>query len=159
MTFSDLFRKWGLNSLKLNIGFAEMEFAPTEDDQTAAWDMYVELLTRITTQPLEDGTGDEETALTSIFNLFSRTRDILKLKGRQANEFTKIAIIVLNQIIRPFTAKWHKKKIEGAFLQKEECEKFREELKALQGKLVCYSRLLADMAMVEDLTQINFSDN
>ena len=59
MTFSDLFRQWGLTSIKLNVGFAEMEFKATEDDQIAAWDMYVELLTRITTQPLEDGTGDE----------------------------------------------------------------------------------------------------
>ena len=159
MKFSDLFRKWGLTNIKLSIGFAEMEFKPTEDDQTAAWDMYVELLTRITTQPLEDGTGDEETALTSVYNLFSITRGILKEKGRQANEFTKVAIIVLNQIIRPFTAKWHKKKIEGAFSHTEECRVFRKELKDLQDNLICYTHLLADMAKVEDLTQISFEDN
>ena len=119
MTFSDLFRQWGLTSIKLNVGFAEMEFKATEDDQIAAWDMYVELLTRITTQPLEDGTGDEETALTSVFNLFAITREILKTKGRQANTFTKVAIIVLNQVIRPFTAKWHKKSFRVHFLMKK----------------------------------------
>ena len=115
MTFSDLFRQWGLTSIKLNVEFAEMEFKATEDDQIAAWDMYVELLTRITTQPLEDGTGDEETALTSVFSLFAITREILKTKGRQANNFTKVAIIVLNQVIRPFTAKWHKKAVGCIF--------------------------------------------
>ena len=62
MTFKDLFREWGLNSIKLKAGFAEVEFGPTGDDQTAACDMYVELITRLTTQPLDDTTGDEETA-------------------------------------------------------------------------------------------------
>lgn len=105
MTFKDLFRRWGLNSIKLNVGFAEVEFGATEDDQTAAWDMYVELITRITTQSLDDTDGDEETALNSIYQLFPITREILKSKGRNAENFSKIAIIVLNQIIRPFTAK------------------------------------------------------
>lgn len=158
MTFSDLFRQWGLTSIKLNVEFAEMEFKATEDDQIAAWDMYVELLTRITTQPLEDGTGDEETALTSVFSLFAITREILKTKGRQANNFTKVAIIVLNQVIRPFTAKWHKKKLLGAFSNEEECMLFHRELEELQKKLICYTRLLADMAMVEDLTRIISED-
>ena len=36
MTFKELFRKWGLNSIKLKVGFAEVEFRPTEDDQPAA---------------------------------------------------------------------------------------------------------------------------
>lgn len=87
MTFKDLFRKWGLNSIKLNVGFAEIEFGPTEDDQAASWDMYVELITRITTQPLEDVMGDEETALTSVHQLFPITREILKKKGYNAENF------------------------------------------------------------------------
>lgn len=158
-TFGELFRRWGLSSIKLNVGFAEVEFEATEDDMTAAWDMYVELLTRITTQPLEEETGDEETALISIYNLFDITRTILKEKGRLASNFTKVAIIVLNQVIRPFTAKWHKKKIDGAFSKAEECQKFREELKNLQKDLIKYTQLLADMARVEDLTTINIEKN
>ena len=155
MTFADMFRKWGLTNIKLNLKFAEMEFNMVEDDQTAAWEMYVELITRITTQPLDDEAGDEETALTSIYSLFDITRNILKTKGRQAPSFTKVAIIVLNQIIRPFTAKWHKKKIEGAFSKWGDCNDFRKELKELQDNLKCYTCLLADMAMVEDLTELN----
>lgn len=58
----------------------------------------------------------------------------------------------LNQIIRPFTAKWHKKKLSGEFSNENECIQFRTELKQLQADLICYSRLLADMAKVEDLT-------
>ena len=157
-TFGELFRRWGLKSIKLNGKFAQLEFEATDDDMTAAWDMYVELITRITTQPLDDTTGDEETALNSVYQLFPITRDILKNKGRNAENFTKIAVIVLNQIVRPFTAKWHKKKLNGDFLNENECIQFRTELKQLQAELICYSRLLADMAKVEDLTRLSEED-
>lgn len=156
MTFGDLFQQWGLTNIKLTVGFASAEFQPTEDDQTAAWDMYVELLTRISTQPLQSGTGDEKAALSSVYSLFGTTRDILKEKGRRASQFTKVAIIVLNQIIRPFTAKWHRKQLEGAFDCAEECSEFRAELKEVQSWLRSYCRLLADMAKVEDLTAITY---
>lgn len=152
--FSDLFRRWELTSIKLNAKFAELEFSPTDDDQIAAWDMYVELITRITTQPLVQDEGDEVTALESIHNIFEITREILKSKGRNAINFTKIAIIVLNQIIRPFTAKWHKKMLNNAFQKADECLAFREELQDLQIELIKYTKLLADLAMVEDLTVI-----
>ena len=150
----ELFRTWGLSSIKLNVKFLELEFEPTEDDMTAAWDMYVELLTRITTQKLDEEDGDEKTALESVYELFPVTRQLLKEKGRRATNFTKIAVVVLNQIVRPFTAKWHRKEKEGAFNQKEECQQFRIELAELRDKLICYSKMLADMAKVEDLTAI-----
>ena len=154
MKFNELFNRWGLTSIKLNVAFAELEFSPTNDDRSASWDMYVELITRITTQPLEAGTGDEATALKSVHSMFDITRSILKEKGKDAPAFTKIAVIVLNQVIRPFTAKWHKKQIEGAFQHPDECVTFRNELSQLQEQLVRYSKLLAELAMVEDLTVI-----
>ena len=64
----------------------------------------------------------------------------------------------MNQIVRPFTAKWHKKKLNGDFLNENECIQFRTELKQLQSELICYSRLLADMAKVEDLTRLSEED-
>ncbi len=152
--FKDLFRRWELNSIRLNINFAELEFSPTNDDQIAAWDMYVELITRITTQPLATDVGDEETALASVYSLFGITRSILKEKGRNAPAFTKIAVIVLNQIIRPFTAKWHRKQIENAFVSSSECMIFRRELSLLQVELTKYAKMLAELARVEDLTAL-----
>ena len=157
--FSDLFRKWGLTKIKLNVHFAELEFSPTDDDQIAAWDMYVELITRITTQPLSQDEGDEATALKSIYSIFPITRDILKSKGKNAVNFTKIAIVVLNQIIRPFTAKWHKKMLNNAFQNPIECASFREELCELQIELVKYTKLLAELAMVEDLSVLMETEN
>ncbi len=152
--FSELFKTYGLSEIKLHIGFVDVAFIPSAGDQEAAWEMYVELITRVTTQQLDGDTGDEETALTSVYNLFEITREILKRKGREAPNFTKIAVIVLNQIIRPFTAKWHRKKIAGAFVNADECSDFRNELAVLQTKLRGCSKMLANIAMVEDLTDL-----
>lgn len=41
----------------------------------------------------------------TLFSLFGLTRDIIKRNGRGCAEFTKLAIVVLNQIVRPFTAR------------------------------------------------------
>ena len=51
MTIGDLFKKWKLENSSLIVGFASVEFSPTEEDQAAAWDMYVKLVTRTATQP------------------------------------------------------------------------------------------------------------
>lgn len=154
MKWKKWLENWDMTSLKIKTPFLEMEWNPQEVDKNAAWDMYIELLTRITTQPLADKHGDEKTALDSIYSLFPITRQIIKDNGRDCIEFTKIAIIILNQKIRPFTAKWHKSSLEGAFEDKEQCKLFRQELKDLQHILSIYSAMLADMADVEDLTKL-----
>src|SRR5258708_20762816 len=74
--------------------------------------------------------------------------------GSGAGEFAKLAIPVLNQIIRPFTAKWHRRSLAGAFKNSERCREFRDELAALQPRLRDYTRALPDMAQVEDLTTL-----
>lgn len=145
---------WDMTSLKVKTPFLEMEFNPVEADMDAAWELYVELLTRITTQPLCDKDGDEKTALSSIYSLFPTTRSIIKSHGRDCIEFTKISIIVLNQKIRPFTAKWHRVVEGGGFDDSEVCSSFRDELRDLQSMLKIYTRMLAEMAGVEDLTTL-----
>jgi hypothetical protein len=132
----------------------EMDWLPSDADKDAAWDLYVELLTRITTQPLPDDVGVEKTALDSIYALFGITRETLKFRGRSCIEFTRIAVIVLNQVIRPFTAKWHFLSTNGAFKDQSKRAQFRDELRDLQDKLKNYTSLLADLSGVEDLTEI-----
>ena len=95
MKYKDLFENWGLKSLKLNLKFVEAEFVAQPEDQDAAWEMYVELITRVATQFLEPDAGEEESALNSVYSLFETTRSILKEKGRKCESFTKIAVIVL----------------------------------------------------------------
>ena len=152
MKWKDWLENWGMTSLKIKAPFLDMEWKPRDEDKNAAWELYIELLTRIATQTLPVEYGDEKTALDSVYKLFELTREIIKRNGRQCFEFTKIAIVILNQVIRPFTAKWHKKSLKGAFEDEAECKKFREELSALQRKLKIYSKMLADMAGVEDIT-------
>ena len=144
----------GLESLALNAKFLNAKLDLKAPDKDAAWELYVEMLTRITTQPLMSEHGDETTALESVYSLFPATREILKRQGRHCIEFTKIAVPVLNQIVRPFTTKWHRLKLEGAFRENEQCAEFRKELEALQQDLKKYARLLADIAEVEDLTEL-----
>jgi len=154
MKWSEWLEKWSMTSLKITAPFLEMEWSPKDEDRDAAWELYVELLTRITTQPLASEHGDEATALESIHRVFGLTRDVIKRHGRQSIEFTKIAIVMLNQKIRPFTAKWHELIIEGAFEDLSQCIQFRKELEDLRQTLCVYTRMLSDMAGVEDLTQL-----
>lgn len=144
-----------MTKIKLNLGFLDTEWQPQEKDREAAWELYVEMLTRIATQPLPESHGDEQTALGSVFSLFSITRDVLKRKGRDCVQFTKVAVVVLNQIVRPFTAKWHRLSIDKAFESETQRKGFREELAELQNELRKYTKLLADIAQVEDLTAVN----
>lgn len=130
-----------------------MEWQPNEKDKQCAWELYVELLTSIATQPLEKNHGNELAALKNIYSLFQTTRDILKTDGRQCKEFTKISIVVLNQVVRPFTAKWHKYPV-SCELSTELRQEFRVDLVELQKILINYTSLLANMAGVETLTRM-----
>lgn len=154
MKLSKWFENWDLTGLKIKTPILEMDWAPQEADKDAAWDMYVELLTRITTQPLPDDDGIEQTALESIYNFFGITREIIKSHGRDCEGFARIAIVILNQIIRPFTARWHKLSSEGAFDDKAQCILFRSELLELQTNLTNYCKMLAEISGVEDLTKM-----
>lgn len=154
MKWREWLDKWSMTDLKINAGFLSMDWKPLDHDRAAAWELYVELLTRITTQPLPQGHGDEETALKSVFALFALTRETLKHHGRHCGEFAKIAIVILNQVVRPFTAKWHKESLTGALTIPARCAEFRIELDQLQGRLRLYTKMLADMAGVEDLTEL-----
>jgi len=152
MKWKKWLENWDMTSLKINAVFLEMEWNPSEPDKNAAWDLYIELLTRITTQRLDVEHGDEATALASVFSLFSTTRQIIKDNGKDCIEFTKIAVVILNQKIRPFTAKWHKISVSGGFSKDDTCQIFRDELSELQNVLSIYTQMLAEMAGVEDLT-------
>lgn len=86
--------------------------------------------------------------------LFGLSRSIIKSHKRNCIEFTKIAIVILNQIIRPFTAKWHQISLNKGFEDSNTCKDFRKELIQIQKQLCIYTKMLADMAGVEDLTEL-----
>jgi len=151
-------REWlgemGMSSLKINCKFMEMPWAPTSADKEAAWELYIELLTRVTTQHLQPGSGDENAVLDSVHKIFDITRDIIKKHGSACLEFAKVAIVVLNQRIRPFTAKWQEVVVRDGFEDPGNCKLFRKELLQLQNELTIYTRMLANIASIEDLTTL-----
>ncbi len=154
MNLGTLFKDFHLDKIRLSpsSGMIEISFKP--DDKDAAWELYIEMLTRIVTQPLPSSAGDEETALGSVYSLFAVTREILRRRGRGTIQFSMVAIPVLNQVVRPFTAKWHKESLAGAFDGETKRKEFREELEILQEELREYNRMLAQIAGVEDLTNL-----
>ena len=158
MSLKARFNKFNLEKVQIGPKWASAEISFNKNNQEAAWELYVEMLTRIVTQRLPSEVGDEKTTLDSVYSLFPTTREILRRRGPTTIEFGKIAIPVLNQVVRPFTAKWHRESLSGAFDNKEKCKEFREELEILQQDLYNYNRLLAEIAEVEDLTDLELTD-
>jgi hypothetical protein len=56
----------------------EMKFAINSEYRRVAWKLFVETLTRISTQPLESEDGSLREALSSLYSLFNATRELLK---------------------------------------------------------------------------------
>lgn len=154
MNLPGLFDRFQLTKVSFNLAGVGMEVEFNQNDRNAAWELYVEMLTRIVTQPLPSDVGDEQTALDSVYSLFGTTREILHRHGPATIQFSKVAIPVLNQVVRPFTARWHRKSLANAFADPAQCREFRSELAELQEDLRKYNRLLASIAGVEDLTDL-----
>ena len=150
-------------SLPFGIGSAEWESDPTE--RRAAWSLYVELVTRIAVEPLEDEEGLLREALNSLYSLFGTTREILKEAGpgvgASYNSVGGIAIAVLNRGLRPFLTKWHPRlqvweakrpnDVSPSEYEQQwsEISELRRELETLRGDLSRYALALAEIAGVE----------
>ena len=159
MKIHEILNRFNLEKVNLNAGFLTMEISFDEADKDAAWDLYVEMLTRVVTQPLPLHVGEEKAALASVHSLFPTIREILRRRGRNSLQFSKIAIPILNQIVRPFTTKWHRISITTEFDDQTVRDEFRRELNTLQVDLRNYNRLLAMVADVEDMTDLESCDS
>jgi hypothetical protein len=89
------------------------DWVPVSAEQQCAWEIHVELRTRITTQRLHYLDGDEATALDSLVSVFRTVREVCRKAGAGAAVSLGIADVMLNQLLRPLTARWHKLKLEG----------------------------------------------
>lgn len=153
MQLKKLLEKWDLTSLKITAPFLEMQWEPNDEDKTAALELYVELITRAATQGFDPDEGDEAAALKSVHELFPLTRETIKRQGRHCINFTHIApwscstrrCPVHRQVVSAGARQAARRRSMGAF---------RAEHGALQTDLCNYTRLPADMADVEDLTNL-----
>ncbi|MDQ2709864.1 MAG: hypothetical protein M3Z25_20555 [Actinomycetota bacterium] len=89
---------------------------PDRAQRDAVWELYVELVTRIAVVPLQPGHGVLREALTSLYQLFRITREILRKYGpavacppRKSGQFRfgYLAVWMLNAALRPVLAQWH----------------------------------------------------
>lgn len=127
------------------------ELSITDADVEAAWELYVELVTRIATQPLDDEDGVEVTALESIASLFGFTRELMRRSGPDSAAFSALALALLNYRVRPFTAAWHKAEMDR-LSDPAVSGRFRDELRYLQEDLRVAADVLADLAQVPRLS-------
>ena len=128
------------------------ELPITEADSKAAWELYVELVTRVATQSLEDEEGVEATALQSIADLFGFARELMRRSGPGAAAFSAFALALLNHRLRPFTAPWHKRASEGRLGDPAMSGRFRDELRTLQEDLRIAADALTEIAKVPRLS-------
>jgi hypothetical protein len=154
----------------LNLQVVEIKgtWKPDESERKAAWELYTELITRISVAELRDDEGLLREALSSLHSLFDTTRKILrqygpsvaKAKDKDDLSFGFIAVNVLNLVLRPVLAKWHPVlqhhessrspgtspwQHEQAWDQHDE---LREELERVRLVLTDYAKVLAKVAGV-----------
>ena len=105
---------------ELNVGIdlkifkIEGKWVPSEEERKAAWEMYVELITRIAVEELKPDEGLLREALDSLYSLFGTTRQILRqygpsvaqLKGDGKLAFGYLAVAILNRVLRPVLASY-----------------------------------------------------
>lgn len=140
----------GLHECEVSIFFLKLKIKSTQNEKSAAWHLFVELATRITTQSLPNGSGVEERALKSIYEFFIKARTILVEQGRLAENFSLITVYTMNHVLRPFLSKWHRKhELDKCFEVESSCQEFREDLITLQKELKALAFFLADSAGVK----------
>jgi hypothetical protein len=159
-------------SLKLPfIGDISGEWQPDESERSAAWEMYVELVTRIAVVELGPREGLLREALSSLYSLFDVTRKILRSygpgvaqpKGEDNLSFGYLSVAILNTVLRPLLAKWHPLLLDYenerpntvSALSHEQAWEHNEELRRALNEtrviLMHYANLLAEVAAVPSL--------
>jgi hypothetical protein len=159
-----------IKAAKLEIGLpfdlGKITLVPDDAQKNAAWELYVELTTRISVQELKDDEGLVREALSSLYSLFNITRGILRKAGpgvakNGSNSLGAVAIAVLNIGMRPFLSKWHPvlqsyeaQRPEGVSPREhedawEKIGEVRKELNELRGELSVYALALEQIAGVE----------
>jgi hypothetical protein len=103
--------------VRVNLGVLELsgEWEPNNAERDAAWELYVELITRVSVVPLSPDEGLLREALSSLYSVFASTRAILRKYGPDIAErkpsgqynFAFLAVTILHTGIRPLLARWH----------------------------------------------------
>lgn len=119
--------------------------AASAADAAAAHQFLTELRTRISTQPLPYQHGVEAGALESLWKVFDQARDAIK-DNPGCRRFAERTTEVLNGVVRPLTAKWHRALVEGRLNGRDGADEFRGELQGVQRQLRAFAAELHELA-------------
>ena len=140
----------------------ELQLVVNDEARQVAWKLYIETVTRVSTQPLADEDGFIREVMTSLYGLFATIRDVLMasrpsvpVSGGPTVEY--LAVTMLNRELRPFLSKWHPRlreyekahpdDPESAWPENADC---RRELSVVQDDLAQFARGFAHLAGVPD---------
>lgn len=156
------------------IGGVSGTWQPDKSEVNAAWELYVEMVTR---SPLGDvvlSDGSVRETLTSLYSLFESTRGILrrygpgvgKPKRRRKLSFGYLAVSMLNLVLRPLLSRWHPdlqvwESANPGISDSEwpgRCD-FLKELAETREQLQQYAGLFAQVADVPDLRGVSNGSN
>jgi hypothetical protein len=144
---------------------------PNDAERQAAWELYVEMITRVAVVPLPTDAGLDREAVASLYELFGVHRTVLRKYGPSLAEPKRngeynlgyLAVAALNFVIRPFLAQWHPR-LGGWEAQRPESTsvldherawsdhaELRRELAAVRSQLRIYAQWLSAACDVPDL--------
>lgn len=159
--------------IKLKTPFFEVggSWQPNNAERDAAWEIYVQLVTRVATAPMPHDLGSDREVLHSLYALFQVHRDVLTKYGvdvaqsKPSGQYNLgyLAVTTLNLIVRPFLTYWHGRLAlweavrpeNSTELQHEaswpEHGEFRHRLAGLRGCLQTYAGWLSTACGVPSL--------
>ncbi|MFF1307394.1 hypothetical protein [Streptomyces sp. NPDC058307] len=156
------------------VGEISGTWEPADAERGAAWELYLELVTRVSVQELDRDEGFLREALSSFYSFFNTTREILHRYGPEVApplapghvSFGVLAVTVLNRVLRPLLATWHPRLTAyesqrppgrdpvAHERQWEHAEALRTEIAAVRQTLVSLARTLQKVADVSDLIDL-----
>jgi len=157
VTWKDWLQQQGLLELLYPEGsigdLGPRAWQPNDADQRAAWRFLIELRSRIATQQLKFRSGDEESALTSVYQLFGLFRECAK-ENDGCYHFSVLTLQLLDLHVRPFTAHWHKQKMDGHLESTDVRIDFRATLLGVQAHLRRALPLYSHLARVPSVPAV-----
>lgn len=147
---------------------------PADAERSAAWELYLELVTRVSVEALDQEDGFLREALTSLYTFFDTTREILRRYGPEIApplapghvSFGVLAVTVLNRVLRPLLATWHPRlsayesqrpeEVDPVAWERrwEHADVLRERIGEVRRTLVSLARTLQEVADVSDLINL-----
>jgi hypothetical protein len=160
-------RFFALTEVKITVPqLSELTFSMNCEYRLVAWKLFVEIMTRISTQPLVADDGFIREALDSLYSLFTTTRELLKCMKPTPTAKTwtveMLGMQMLNKEMRPFLAKWHPvlkryEKRDSLAVPESEWpldQQCRRDLENLRMQLIAYARAFGQLAEVQRLDEL-----